>query len=130
MLIERSFRALLIHLRNAALLPLTSTGEQPNPSNGRIAFRALSSVMNHGAQAGRTGKPNRAATRYNTKTGSLSHKTVRAPSRSAPGFVLAKSEEIATRWRTGRSRFETTTLPRKHCASVPSDTIIGERPVK
>lgn len=37
-------------------------------------------------------------------------------------------DEMATKCRTGRSRFETTALPRKHWASGPRDTAIAGRP--
>src|SRR5260370_28302301 len=44
--------------------------------------------------------------------GSSLHRMVRAPSRSAPGFVLANSADTATKGRTGRFLPGTITLPR------------------
>jgi hypothetical protein len=37
--IKPSLKALPMHLRRAGLFPLTSTGEHPSPTKGRIAFR-------------------------------------------------------------------------------------------
>lgn len=37
--IDRCFNALPIQTRNVCLFPFTTTGEQPSPIKGRIAFR-------------------------------------------------------------------------------------------
>src|SRR6185437_15459810 len=119
----RSRRARRIHFRKPCLIPLIRTGEQPNPNRETIALRCLSSRRNHDAHSGTAGKPYRHATRYSTKTGSSSHKIVRAPSRSVPGFVFANSAETATMCRTGRFLPGTMPLPRKHWASGPREAL-------
>ena len=106
------FNPSLIQSRNTCFVPCTSSGEQPRPTNERIAFLSLSSCMNHVAHSGTTGRPKRRATRFKTKSGSLLHRTLRAPSRSAPGRVFAISFDRATRWRSGLFLPGTATLPR------------------
>ena len=124
-----SFRrsALPIHFRKIFFVPETRTGVHPSPINGLIAPRRRISAWNQSAHSGTTGSPNRCATRYSTNVGSLSHRTVRLPSRSAPGRVFATSAERATRCRIGR-RPAMVMVPRKHCASAPRLPVIGSIP--
>jgi len=84
-----SFRrsALPIHFRKIFFVPETRTGVHPSPINGLIAPRRRSSAWNQSAHSGTTGSLNRSATRYSINVGPLSHRTVRLPSRSAPGRV-------------------------------------------
>ncbi len=119
MRIAPSFNLSLIQSRNDCFVPCTNTGEQPRPTSGRIDFLRLSWSINHGAHSGTTGKPKRRATRFKTKRDSPLHRTLRIPSRSAPGLVFTISSERATRWRSGRFRPGTATLPRKHFALGP-----------
>jgi len=68
-----------------------------------------------------------ASAKESTKTGSLSHRTVRLPSGSIPGRVLANSAETATRWRIG-FRPAILIVTRKHWASSPRLAVIASIP--
>jgi hypothetical protein len=61
------------------LLPFTATGEQLSPVSSSMSFLRLSSTWNQSAHSGRTGRPNRTASRCSTKSGESSYSTVRLP---------------------------------------------------